>query len=294
LRRVAPEVTNTGSARRMLIKEAGAREVSVKTAGSISSALLAGSGSPLLLLHGFNAAGGLVWWPVLPTLSSEYRVVAPDLPGLGESAALSDRPSPPLIVEWLNDVVEQCFDDPITLVATSLSGGFGLLYAARHPERLRAVILTDAQGLAAFRPPPGFFIWTTLNRLRPSPAATTRLTRYLIHDQEHVRRLHGSLWDLFLGYMVSQIARREIREAMGGYASRPIARPVPTSLLEDMGVPVGLIWGRHDRPFPISIAEDVNSRFGWPLEVIDEAGHLPYMERPSEFTIAVDALASHG
>lgn len=285
-------MTGTGSARRLLINAAGAHEVSVTATGSTSSALVAGNGKPLLLLHGFNAAGGLVWWPAFPALSLKFRVVAPDLPGLGESKAPEHRPSPPLVADWLSDVVGELFDEPITMVATSLSGGFGLLFAAHHPERLRSLILTDTQGLAPFRPPLGFLVATTLNRLRSNPSAMRRLTRYLIHDQEHVRRLHGARWDLFLSYMVSQIGRREVRKAMAGYASRSVARPVPKSLLQAIRLPVGLIWGRHDQPFPISIAEEAASRYGWPLEVIEGAGHLPYMEQPSSFTSAVQALAS--
>jgi pimeloyl-ACP methyl ester carboxylesterase len=133
---VGAEVTNTGSARQMLIEAAGVQEVSVAAAGTTSSALVTGSGVPLLLLHGFNAAGSLVWWPVFSGLAANHRVVAPDLPGLGESEAFNRPPSPSLVSEWLDDVVEECFDDPITLVATSLSGGFGLRFAAAHPKTL--------------------------------------------------------------------------------------------------------------------------------------------------------------
>ncbi len=285
-------MTSSGSARDMLVNVAGAKEVPVSTGDSTTSALVAGSGPPLLLLHGFNAAASLVWWPVIPALSESFRVVAPDLPGLGESESLPGRPSIPHVVQWLAGVIEEYCDEPATLVATSLSGGFGLRFAAVHSDRLRDLILTDAQGLAPFRPPPGFLIATTFNRLRPGPASARRLARYVIHDQESVRQLHGSLWDTFIGYMVSQTGRGEVKQAMSGYATRATARPIPTSMLEDIELPVGLVWGLHDRPFPISIAEKASSRFGWPLEVIEDAGHLPYLEAPSRFVHSVNALTT--
>ncbi len=284
-------MTNSGSARQMLINGAGAKQVSVSAVQSTSSMLVAGTGRPLLLLHGFNAAASLVWWPVFRALSENFRVVAPDLPGLGESEALPGPPSASRVVGWLGDVIEECCDGPVTLVATSLSGGFGLRFAAAHPDRVRGLILTDSQGLAPFRPPPGFLIATTLNRLRPSQATAGRLVRYVIHDQDDVRRIHGPLWDVFISYMVSQTGRGEVRRAMSGFATRAVTRPVPVALLEDIEPPVGLIWGWHDRPFPISIAKEVSSQFGWPLEVIDDAGHLPYIEQPSTFVNAVNALA---
>lgn len=285
-------MTPPGSARQTLISEAGVNELSVSAGGTTTSVLTAGLGKPLLLLHGLTPAGGLVWWPVFRALSRMYKVVAPDLPGLGESQALRGRLTAARIVEWLGEVIEECCDESVTLVATSLAGGFGLRLAAAQPGRVRNLILTDAQGLALFRPPPGFLVATTHSRLRPTSASVKHLVRYVIHDQEQVRRLHAPLWDAFLGYMISQAGRREVRRAMGGFATRANARPIPETTLQGLEPPVGLIWGRHDRPFPISIAEDVNARFGWPLEVIEDAGHLPYIEHPSKFTDAIEALAS--
>ena len=178
------------------------------------------------------------------------------------------------------------------MVATSLAGGFALRFAAAHPEQLRVLILSDAQGLSPFRPPPGFVIGTILNSLRPSPAALARLVRYVIHDQAHVRRIHGSLWDEFLGYTFANTGRRDVRKALRGFAGRANSRPVLEATLAWIDTPVGMIWGRHDQPFPLSIAEDASQRLGWPLKIVEDAGHLPYVEQPSVFTSAVRALAS--
>ena len=34
---------------------------------------------------------------------------------------------------------------------------------------------------------------------------------------------------------------------------------------------------------PLSLAEEAGRRLGWPLEVIDDAGHVPHIERPAAF-----------
>jgi pimeloyl-ACP methyl ester carboxylesterase len=166
-----------------------------------------------------------VWWPVFPTPSENYSVVAPDLPGLGKSEALHGRLSAARVVDWLEDVIGECCDGPVVLVATSMGGAFGLRFAVSHPEMLQRLILTDAQGLAPFRPPLGFFIAANLNTLRPSQRTMRRLTRYVIHDQEHVRRLHGAAFDSFLAYMISRGGRAEVRQAMlrhqGQFAAHP-------------------------------------------------------------------------
>ena len=51
--------------------------------------LTAGQGAPLILLHGF-AETSLMWRPIIPLLAERFKVIAPDLPGIGDSAIPSD------------------------------------------------------------------------------------------------------------------------------------------------------------------------------------------------------------
>ena len=51
--------------------------------------LTAGHGAPLLLLHGY-AESSLMWRPLMPSLAERFTVVAPDLPGIGDSAIPAD------------------------------------------------------------------------------------------------------------------------------------------------------------------------------------------------------------
>jgi pimeloyl-ACP methyl ester carboxylesterase len=48
-----------------------------------------------------------------------------------------------------------------------------------------------------------------------------------------------------------------------------------------------LLWGRHDRMAPLRLAERASSRFGWPLFVIDDSGHVPFVEQPDAFLEAL-------
>jgi pimeloyl-ACP methyl ester carboxylesterase len=51
--------------------------------------LTAGHGAPLILLHGY-AETALMWKPIIPNLAHRFMVIAPDLPGIGDSAIPSD------------------------------------------------------------------------------------------------------------------------------------------------------------------------------------------------------------
>jgi pimeloyl-ACP methyl ester carboxylesterase len=63
--------------------------------------------------------------------------------------------------------------------------------------------------------------------------------------------------------------------------------------LQRITVPTALLWGRHDRMTALRLAEGTSARLGWPLHVIDDAGHVPHIEQPNAFLSALlSALAS--
>jgi pimeloyl-ACP methyl ester carboxylesterase len=51
--------------------------------------LTAGQGAPVILLHGY-AETSLMWEPIIPTLAERFTVIAPDLPGIGDSSIPED------------------------------------------------------------------------------------------------------------------------------------------------------------------------------------------------------------
>jgi pimeloyl-ACP methyl ester carboxylesterase len=65
-------------------------------------------------------------------------------------------------------------------------------------------------------------------------------------------------------------------------------RAIPSEQLAGIAVPTTLVWGRQDRVMRLRIAERASARYGWPLEVIEDAGHLSF-ERPEAFRGALRA-----
>jgi pimeloyl-ACP methyl ester carboxylesterase len=57
--------------------------------------------------------------------------------------------------------------------------------------------------------------------------------------------------------------------------------------LDGIEIPVRLLWGRHDRFVPLGLAEAASSRLGWPLEVIEDARHVPHIEQTDAFLEAL-------
>src|SRR4051794_36676393 len=91
-----------------------------------------GAGPPLLLLHGLGSCKEM-WRPVVPLLAGERDVIAPDLPGFGES------PRGPGTVDGLADAVVAFADelglDGWHVAGNSLGGGVALAVGARGRAR---------------------------------------------------------------------------------------------------------------------------------------------------------------
>lgn len=99
-----------------------------------------GAGEALLFLHGIGG-GKECWGPQLEAFADGYRAVAWDMPGYGETPALAE-PSFAALAEALRALVGHLGGGPVHLVGHSLGGMVAQEFAARHPERLRSLVLS--------------------------------------------------------------------------------------------------------------------------------------------------------
>src|SRR6266540_1451416 len=65
-------------------------------------------------------------------------------------------------------------------------------------------------------------------------------------------------------------------------------RTIPPEELARLAIPAALVWGRHDRVMRLRIAERASVRFGWPLHVVEDAGHFS-LEQPEACRAALRA-----
>ncbi len=105
-----------------------------------------GSGTPLLLIHGWGMHGGM-WGGVAERLAGHFRVLAVDLPGHGFSVGrdLSRRSGDvgmnPDLLDSIVDQLSAQFDEPLAVCGWSLGGLIALRWALREPERTRRLVL---------------------------------------------------------------------------------------------------------------------------------------------------------
>lgn len=237
----------------------------------------AGAGAPLLLLHG-GTGSWMHWVRNIEALAARFRVIVPDLPGMGESA---DVPEGARLEEYLPYVLAG-FDDGLVprgqrfgVAGFSFGGLLAAAIAARLPERTAGACLLCPGGFppgASRRPP-----------LRRVPADASAREAEAIH--------RGNIELLLIGdpdrVEAFAVAMQQWNHAHARYKSRRIgygdhlARYLP-----DARCPLLAILGRND-PLPLP-DNDARAAYLASLSprmhtaIVEDAGHWVAYERPEE------------
>lgn len=248
----------------------------------------AGKGPCLVLLHGGIESGGVYWAPVVAALAKQYRVIVPDIPGLGESAPAGQLDSASFAT-WLDELLHVTSAQSPNLVAHSLLGGFAANYAIRHAGRLRRLVIYGAPGIGPFRIPIRLKYLAIRFAIRPTARNNERFERFFLLDRNATRARDVGWFDTFSEYSRTRAIVPHIKHTMRGLL-RTGTRQISDDDLRQIAVPVNLIWGRDDRTVPVGLAEDAASRLGWPIHVISGAAHVPHLEQPELFVRVIQEI----
>ena len=98
----------------------------------------------MLLQHGFSR-NGRFWYNWVPLLSRQFRVLRPDMRGMGESIISEEQfePSLDIFVDDLKSILDHLGIEDVVYVGESFGGILGLNFAHRYPERTRALVLCN-------------------------------------------------------------------------------------------------------------------------------------------------------
>jgi pimeloyl-ACP methyl ester carboxylesterase len=160
----------------------------------------------IVLVHGGAAHAG--WWDhIAPLIPAEYRVVALDMSGHGDS----DRRDDYSLTTWAAEVVEVIDDAGITsppiVIGHSMGGWVAITTAAEYPDRVAGIVLIDSP-VAEFTPEErAARDRTAFGPLRVYPTASDALARFrTVPQQPHT-----------LPYVIEHIALASIGASEGGW-----------------------------------------------------------------------------
>jgi pimeloyl-ACP methyl ester carboxylesterase len=259
----------------------------LETACGRVSTFEAGSGEPLLLLHGLGATKA-EFLPTVAALAPGFRTIAIDLPGFGDS----DKPFPaaydaPFFARWVAALMDALELDRTHLLGHSMGGRVALEVAMRHPERIdRLVLMTPSMAWLADRPwaPALKLVRPELGFLQPAPKNFVEgiIKRVVPQSDSH---FVAPALDEFLRSYLSPRGRVAFYAA-----ARNIYLEDPKrfwSGLEALSPEALFIWGRRDGLVPIGFARHVRERLPAARHCELDCGHVPQLERPAQLHAAI-------
>jgi len=105
--------------------------------------MTAGHGTPLILLHGY-AETSLMWKPIIPALAERFTVIAPDLPGIGDSDIPSDGLDMKSAAIRIHDLAKSLGVKKAEVVGHDIGLMVAYAYAAQFPTEVTKLVLMDA------------------------------------------------------------------------------------------------------------------------------------------------------
>jgi pimeloyl-ACP methyl ester carboxylesterase len=251
----------------------------------------AGDGPPLVLVHDYLASH-VAWDDVLPGLAQRFRVIAPDLPGFGES----EKPAPSryrydfeAFSESLVDLVAAIGLSRLSLCGHAMGGAVALTLAATHAHLVEKLVLVNAlvypsrpDALARIASVP--FLGPLL--FKQMLGRTLFRNRFLADTPSGTNagssRRVDHLFDLFDVPAAREAAYATMRAMLD---TRPLTASIPR-----VTTPALVVWGRENRALPVSEGRRLSRELGGSrFEVID-CGASPAEERPGAFTQVVTSF----
>jgi pimeloyl-ACP methyl ester carboxylesterase len=255
-----------------------------------------GTGVVTLFIGGIGAS--LETWTAQEVLAgADLRVVTVDLPGHGLSA-MGDQPYDPekfAVFGW--QFLDAIGVREAVLVGNSMGGGVAILMAAVQPQRALKLLIADAATMGRFSPMP--FRLMTLPGLgalmtKPSKAGVEQQLKALFYDPATVT---DEIRAIVTRNVMSEGRQKAFRSTLclmtdiGGQRQSVIDRTF--AALRSLAMPIVFLHGRQDAVLPLQHSVEAqkmtkNAR----LVVLENCGHTPQIEKPTEFNAELIQLLS--
>ena len=262
-----------------------------KGGATINIVVEPGGAVPVVLLHGYDISGGILWDPVVSQLDEQYQAVRIDLPGFGMSDRLPERGSQHTVAsmaEVVAAVLETDFDSPAVLVGVGLGGEVAAELAVTKPDLVRGLVLIDVDFFEARS-------WIEIAERLPW------IGEAVTYTWETGGRQSGSQWAPWcdLGGWCptrSQVDARELAASIADSTDsmQAFLRTQPASLVpSDLGLiemPVVYLWS-SEGDVPEDSVERTVSAISGEVELMTVDSYQAHLENPQRVAVAVATVA---
>lgn len=249
--------------------------------------LEAGEGPAVVLLHGLGATN-VSMLPTLWDLSKDHRVIAPDLPGFGDSSKPLRSYNASFYATWLEKFLESLGVGEADIIGNSMGGRIAIEAALSYPDKVRRLVL--------LAPSPAFIRKREFVRLVGLLRPELALVPLPLPRRQVLTGLRGmfsrpsripsdrleAAADEFL--RVFSTARGRIAffsAARQIYLEEPYGEDGFWERLPSLSTPSLFVWGERDRLVPAKFARHVVAALPNAQSIVmDDCGHVPQFEHP--------------
>ena len=245
--------------------------------------LEAGRGQPVILLHGTGGEGAR-WMPTIRALAPEFRVIAPDQIGFGQSDKPLTTYHSGVFAGFLARFMQAIDVPKASIVGQSMGAQVALALAVQNPQLVDRLVLVNGGGFrsgpaAASTAPPDWHARQIAN------AGT------LSESREYLEKLyydHGLITDEMVERnLIQRLRSAHTIESMQVAGDRGLGG-LSEEEVRGIKAPTLLVWGANDKLSPPANADRLNAAIKGSRKVlIDKAGHYPFLEHPDTFNQVV-------
>lgn len=233
-----------------------------------------GQGQTILFVHGFPLSRA-IWQPQIEAFIQNYRVIAPDLRGHGESPAPAGVYAMETFAEDLQALVEERKCGPVVLVGHSMGGYISFAFYRKFPQSVRALVLFCTRAIADAAE--GKEARENLARRAEQEGAAGVAAQML-------PKMFAPATVAAYPDLVESIHKMMLATSVNGLAGSlrgMAARPSAVDLLPQITVPTLVIAGESDLIIPVSESAAMAKAIPHAqLAIIPRAGHLASLENP--------------
>ncbi|MFF0453162.1 alpha/beta fold hydrolase [Nocardia africana] len=260
----------------------------------------AGSGAPLVLLHGSGAgvSGWANFGANLEALAPHFRCLVLDQPGFGASERPDtyDRNYLRIAVDAVLGLLDELGIETAHLLGNSMGGAVATLLAAEHPDRADRLVLMAPGGVGVniLGPEPSEGIRRLLDfNADPTPERAVDWLKTMVFDQAVLTE------ELIAARTAAASDPRQTKALADAYATfynPAFAEPVPLwARLRAIQHDVLMLWGRDDRVTPVEGALlPARQLPRADLRIFSRCGHWVQVERKDAFERAVIDFLHNG
>jgi pimeloyl-ACP methyl ester carboxylesterase len=257
-----------------------------------------GAGPALLLLHGIGDSS-LTWVPAMRLLQRSYTVLAPDLPGHGNSSNPLGDYSLGSHASSMRDLLNLLSIERVTVVGQSFGGGVAMQFAYQFPSRCERLVLVDAGGLGRE------VNW--ILRLATVPAAEYVMP---VLFPAFMRRWGDSVARFLRDWGIGNARAADVWRSycsMTDPGNRAAFVRTARAVIDPGGqsvsavnrlylvarMPTLIVWGDQDKIIPLVHAFQAHRAIpDSRLAVMEGAGHAPHVEDPFQFAEILEDFLS--